>query len=236
MVGRAEEEGITLATHHLIRYAGLVPALHRMFAEYHLGEPVAVVVEGGAACLLTNGLHWIDFAIELFNSEPQSVISTAYGEPINPRSSDLMIYGGTAVWSFGDRREAIITFNNRSSLALRALVYLRDAVVELDGVLNTVLRLRDPTAVAQFPAITRTGPASELIFEGLPPGVLEYMDGIRAAIQNVQQGGAVTSSGAVGATAVSACIGALVSSRERQRIDLPIDPVSSVAQEQWPIS
>jgi hypothetical protein len=39
-----------------------------------------------------------------------------------------------------------------------------------------------------------------------------------------------------GRVAVSACIGALAAAREGRRIDLPIDPGTSVGKERWPIS
>jgi predicted dehydrogenase len=236
MVERAERDGIALGVHHYMRYVGLVPALRRLAEEHGLGEPVSVVVEGGAACLLTNGLHWVDFATELFGEAPNGVVSTACGEGINPRSPDLMIYGGTAVWSFGDRREAVITFSNRSSIALGARVYFRDAVADIDGDFGVRLARRDPAAVERFPAVTRTGPAAELLFEGVPPDVLHYLDGMQAAVEDVRRGGSLRCDGRMGATAVAACIGALMSSAQGTRVALPLDVTGGWIDRQWPIS
>jgi predicted dehydrogenase len=243
MAVRADREGIMLGLNHTLRYAGLAPALRRFATEYHLGEPVGALFEGGAADLLTNGVHWIDFFIELFNASPRQVISTAHGEPINPRSPDLQMFGGTAVWSFEDGREAVITLSNRSSVFPHARIYFRDAVVtagyvptEMDAYLYLVTQHRDRSAIKQFPAVTRTGPAKELIFEGQLPGVRQFNAGLQTAAQELLYGDKFTCSGFVGATALSACIGALVAAQEQKVIELPIAPDSMRGQEHWPIS
>jgi predicted dehydrogenase len=236
MVTRAEDEGIVLGVHHYLRYAGVVPALRACFEEHALGDPVAVVVEGGAACLLTNGIHWLDFAVELFGAPPVRVVSTAAGEPLNPRSPDLRLYGGTAIWSFEGGREAVISLSNRSSVSLSTRIYLRDAVAELDGDLNLVLRRRDPAAVARFPAVTRTGPASEPLFAGRLPSIREYLDGMRTAAAELVEGGPVTCAGDTGAAAVMACVAALISARDRRAVELPLERSDPLAREWWPIS
>lgn len=236
MAERARRDGITLGVHHYIRYASLVPALRELLIAHDLGEPVSVVVEGGAACLLTNGIHWVDFAIELFGTGPERVTSTASGMPINPRSPDLQLYGGTAVWSFPGGREAVITFSNLSSVALRARVYLRNAVVDIESDLSVTLRRRDPAAVAQFPAVTRTGPATEILFEGQLPGVLAYLDGMKTAAMDVSNGAEPRCPAAAGVKAVTACIGALVSASEGRAVVLPPAPGEKWTSVEWPIS
>jgi len=237
MVARAERDKIALNVHHFIRFARFVPALRLFLAEHKLGEPVSIVVEGGAACLLTNGIHWIDFAADLFGENPERVLSTAHGQPINPRSHDLMLYGGTSVWSFSGGREAVFSLCNLSSLTLTAHVYFRDAVVEVDKDLETVIiRRRDQAAVAKFPAVTRIGPATEILFEGRLPGMPAYLDGIKNAITEVERGTALTCPGNLAAGAVGFSVGALVASRERKSIRLPLDPDSPWGRESWPIS
>ncbi len=237
MVERASKDGVALGVHHFLRFARFAPALLDFAAAHGLGSPVAVVVEGGAACLLTNGLHWIDFASSLFGNAPRRVVSTARGQPINPRSPDLMLYGGTAIWSFGDGREAVISLSERSSVTLTARIYFRDAVVETDkGVERVSVRRRDRAAVERYPAVTRTGPAVETLFEGQLPGMLTFQEGLEAALSETAAGEALTSPGAVGLEAVSSCIGALVAARDGRAIDLPIEANSPEGLEPWPIS
>ena len=172
MVTRAEREGVSLGVHHFIRFTGFAAALRTFALEHQLGDPVSLVVEGGAACLVTNGIHWIDFASTLFGSVPQRVAGTAQGEAINPRSPDLMLYGGTAIWTFPAGQEAVVSLSNRSSVALRAHIYYRDAVAETDSNVGAVtIRHRDRAAVERFPAVTRTGAPVETLVEGRLQGI-----------------------------------------------------------------
>jgi predicted dehydrogenase len=237
MVERAERERVALGVHHFIRFTRFAPALREFAATHGLGEPVALQVEGGAGCLLTNGLHWIDFASTLFGAPPRRVVSTARAKPINPRSPDLMLYGGTAIWSFDDGREAVISLNEHSSLTLSARIYFRDAVVEVDkGVERISVRRRDREAVERFPAVTRTGAAVETLLEGQLPGMRSFQEGLETALEETAAGEVVTSPAAAGEEAISSCIGALVSAREGRAIDLPIRPDSPEGREPWPIS
>lgn len=236
MVQRAQQEGIVLGVNHYLRYAGIVSALRELLQSYELGDPVAVRIEGGAACLVTNGIHWIDFACELFGAEPEEVLSTARGAAINPRSPELSIYQGTAVWRFSGDREAVVSFSNLSSLSLTARVFLRDAVVELNGDGEVVLRQRDMEAVQRFPAITRTGPANEVLFSGQLPHTLPFEAHMLVAAREVLQGLPPTVPGSVGAVAVGSIIGALLSAREQTPIKLPLAATSSWGQESWNIS
>jgi predicted dehydrogenase len=243
MMIRAGREQIVLGVNQCMRYAGIVPALRRFFQEHELGEPVAVVVEGGAGGIVTNGIHWVDFATELFGTTPQYVVATARGEPINPRSPALLFYGGTATWRFDREREATISFSNRSSLEPVAQIFLRDAVVEItyassdsDVYLHAVVRSREKASVVKFPAVTRTGQAGEKLFEGRLPGVRMFLEGIQHAVFDVLQHNACVSSPQSGVNALDSCIGALVSAREGRYISLPSGPTSSWREENWPIS
>lgn len=237
MVKRAENEGVSLGVHHFIRFTGFAEALRSFALQHQLGEPVALVVEGGAACLVTNGLHWVDFASTLFGSVPQKVVGTVKGEALNPRSPDLMLYGGTAIWTFAAGQEAVISLSNRSSVELRARVYYRDAVAETDSDIGVIsVRRRDRAAVERFPAITRLGPLVEILAEGKLPGMRPFEEGLRAALAEAAAGNTSTSPATAGLDAVSATIGALIAAREGQAVDLPIDSSSEYGRECWPIS
>jgi len=101
---------------------------------------------------------------------------------------------------------------------------------------SVVIRRRDPAAVAKFPAITRIGPAAEVLFEGRLPGMPTYLDGIKSAITEVERGDGLTCPGNLAAGAVGLCVGALIASREGKSIKLPVDPASPWGRESWPIS
>src|SRR3954470_11086137 len=237
MCARAIHDSIRLSVNHYVRYSGLATALEQFAKHHELGQPVSAVVAGGAACLVTNGIHWIDLVSRLFQAEPEEVYSTAHGDRINPRSADLGFYGGSAIWSYPGNREAIFSLSNQSSIAARCRIYYRNATVEFHDDLRTVIMRRDMASVHKFPAVTRTGPASELLRDGLMPDVREFMDCMGAAVKELVEGeNDLQSPGEIGHSALSAVIGALISGRERRPVRLPIDPESPWGREEWPIS
>jgi predicted dehydrogenase len=242
MVRRAEADGIALGVNHCLRYAELVPSLRQFLALHDLGEPVAVIVSGGANCLVTNGIHWVDFAIELFAADPHEVVGLVHGDPINPRSTELLYFGGAATWRFPGGREAVIVSSNSSSIESVVRVYLPDAVVELsyeagpdDIYVGAVIRQADGVDGSDAVFAQRARPG-EPLFRGRLPGVRLFLEGIRAAIEDVAHGGATRSPGSAGATAVSAVVGALSSGREGRAFDLPVPPSSPAGRHAWPIS
>ena len=132
MLERARRDGIVLGVNQVLRHTGLVPALRALAARHGVGEPVQIVVRGGASCLVTNGVHWVDVAIQLFGEAPERVVSTAAGAPINPRDAALRYYGGTAVWSFTRGREAVLSLSNQSSVFPTVTIYYRDAAADVE--------------------------------------------------------------------------------------------------------
>lgn len=236
MLDLVGKNGISMSVNHYIRYSHFVKSMNAFSKEKGLGDPVSIVVTGGAACLVTSGIHWIDFACELLNSDPIRVISTAQGENINPRSPDLQYFGGSAIWTFKDGREMTISFSNKSSLAPDVRVIYRNAVFTIDNQLNVDVRGRDLAMVEKFPSVTRTGPTPEILFKGRLPGVLSLEEGLKAAGEDALKQEDKLCTGAMAHRAVSACIGALISAREKRGIDLPIDPDSEWGKEDWPIS
>jgi predicted dehydrogenase len=243
MAERAMADDIALGLNHTLRYALLADAMLGCARQYDLGEPWAMMMTGGASCLVTNGVHWIDFASQLFGAQPSCVSSTASGDPINPRSADLMMYGGTAVWLFPSGREAVISLNNGSSVFPDVQILYRDATVQLGYIVGeadeyisaTVLR-RNRDAIRQFPAITRTGKPTEALSSGRLFAARGFNDGLRAAALELISGNMHSAPAEVGVQSVSSCIGALVSGRDRRTVDLPIDPRASWGQEMWALS
>lgn len=236
MVSRAARDAIALTSHHYFRCSGLIRALQRLAAELGLGEPVAVVANGGAACLATNGLHWVDLAAALFQAAPRAVVSTAHDDRINPRSADLGFYGGSAVWDFDGGRELSLTFSNASSVYPMTHVHYRDAVLTLDYDYEVAVYRRDAEEVARRPAMTRTGPPRQVAFEGQLPGVLEGPAALTACLSDLWAGEVSVSPPSAAAAALNGTIGALLAAREGRRIEFPILPASPWGREEWPIS
>jgi predicted dehydrogenase len=240
IVARAEREGISLGVNHCLRFANVVPALLQFFEDHSLGEPYSVVASGGASCLVTNGIHWLDFAVEMFGAEPEEVVACTRGDAINPRSPDLLYYGGSAVWRFAGDCELVMAFNNSSSVEPTVRIYLPDAIAEVSYAQagGDVFVHSSVWRANTRPPASDPGPfgAGQRLFEGRLPGVRLFMEGIEEALWDVWDRGAARAPARTGAAAVSSVIGALLSGREGTAVRLPIDPGSTWGGERWPVS
>jgi predicted dehydrogenase len=236
MVAAAERHDIALGTHHTLRYSSFALSLKALTSGLGLGGPVSFVMHGGAGGLVTTGLHYIDLACEIFGAWPLQVISTVVGESINPRSPELMLYGGTAVWSFENGREAIISYNNGSSVQSVFSIYYRDAVIEVSRRLEIEVRLRDSKDVASFPAITRLGQPTDLVFKGSLQGVLSREEGTRRLLGEIETREVITLPPSDALKALEVMIAALESGRTGSAVLLPIDSESETGRTEWPIS
>jgi predicted dehydrogenase len=236
MVDGAREAGARLGVHLQRRVSGVVAGVHALADQHGLGTLVAVTVDGGARCLVTNGMHWLDLTCGLFDALPVAVTSTARGQAINPRSPDLLFYEGSATWDFPEDRSLTMAFTNRSSADERLRLWYRDGVIDLTpaGVARVARRPAD--AVAAFPAVTRTGPPSEVVADGPVADVLDVPSSTTAIWAEIDGSGPLTLAPEVAVGVLGACIGALVAGAEGRRVELPIDPQSGSGREEWPIS
>lgn len=237
MLQEAEQTGAVLGVNHTLRYLGVESGLQRLIDTYQLGAPQSAVVHGGACGLVTNGIHYIDLILALFDAAPQRVISTARGEAINPRSPRLRFYGGSAVWSFPDGREAVISFSNRSSVYPTATFYFQHGVIHLHDRTRVEVRSREVGSVEEGAPLTRTGPAGELLYSGAVPGVLASTE--EAFIRHydeVVSGRLQTFFPDAAYRALEACVGALLAGERSGPVAFPINPESEDGRRRWPIS
>ncbi len=234
MIALARRHSVALGVNMQRRHAGIVAGLRALSLDHSLGEPVAVVVHGGARCLVTNGIHYIDFASELFAGSPSSVVSDALGEAINPRSENLMYYEGTASWTFPTGVRAVISFTNRSSVSAPLLIYYRDAVAVLPDSNSVAIDRRESAASAA--PVTRYGSAKQRIYDGEIPGSVWGDAAIARVLDEVIAGSIRTFPPEAALDALGACIGALASGESGHRIGLPISADSALGRRRWPIS
>lgn len=236
MLHRAQREEVSLGVNQSGRYIRRAIGIDSLAKQFNLGPPSSCVVHGGATCIVTTGIHYIDLASELFEAAPRSVVSSVRGEAINPRSASLGYYGGTAIWSYDGGREAILSMSNLSSVTPMIHIYYRDAVIEVRRLQNVIVKRRDMEAVARFPSVTRAGPADEVVFEGTIPHVVPLEEAFSTLYREVLDKRLVTCRPQDGLSALEACIGALSAGETGDRVLLPIDPDSEAGQREWPIS
>jgi len=232
----AAEKGIALGTHHKIPYSGFVTGLSRLAEELGLGSPVAINVQGGAVGIVTNGIHYLDMAAELFGHGPESVVATASGEKLNPRSPDLDFYGGTGVWSYGEGRSMTICFTNLSSAVETSAIYYRDAVVQVTRNLELEVTRRVQADVEKFPSVTRVGPTTDVVFSGVISNIGSAEERIAAILDDIESGTLSVFPPDRALQTLGACIGALTSGQKGMAVKLPIDPKSEIGQTEWAIT
>lgn len=236
MVDRAKAHDVRLGVHLHKRYSGMVEGMRAVEARFGLGPLRSVVVHGGARCLVTNGLHYLDLACALFERMPSCVVSTARNDRINPRSADLGFYGGAATWSFDGGGEVTIAFTNGSSLYEQLHFYYRDAIVELSALDVAVVRRRPPAEVSPGHSVTRAGAASDTVFEGPLPGFEEFPGPTTRLLDELEEETPQRLAPSAAVEVVGACIGALASARDGVAVALPIRADSELGRERWPIS
>lgn len=236
MIKTADSLGIALGVNMHVRYSGFVSGLRELSDNLELGEPCNIFMHAGAVGLVTRGIHLIDMACELFGQGAESVVSSAIGAPINPRSPDLEYYGGTAAWDFGNGRETTFSFSNRSSIEGYINIYYRNALIRVLPNLDVEVRRRVSADVERFPAVTRVGEPSDLAFTGPVPGLRSPEERTTILLNEIESGGTRHLPPPLALQALGACIGALAAGRSRQAVSLPIDPDSVLGQEEWPIS
>ena len=236
MVQRATEAGIALGTHLHREYSGFTEGINKVQLETEIGKPYSFIVHGGAAGLVTNGIHYLGMASGLFESNPEWVVSTAQEEAINPRSPNLRMYGGTATWSYSDGRELIMSMSNKSSIATKMQVFYRNAVIEIFPDLQIEVRKRLDEELEKYPAVTRLGEPKNVAFQGKIPGLRPLEECTSLLLDEIEQGNTKTYPPASALETLGGIIGALESGKSGMRVTLPIDSNSDIGRAEWPIS
>jgi predicted dehydrogenase len=129
------------------RYSQLKSSLTMLERRFNLGPLLQVNVSGGAKCLSTTGVHYLDLCEWINHERPNAVIADLESSYINPRSETLLVYGGLASWSYSSGFKLTMNFSNSS---------YSDATIEFlwknaKGILNgTKLNLFGPEDFPNF--------------------------------------------------------------------------------------
>ena len=159
MVDRAERENVRLSVGMQRRRSGLVPQLLAAAEKYLGGRPVGIVGHGGAQCLITTGMHWIDLAIDIFGEAPIAVSAVAEPDMINPRGKDLEMWAGVAGWSFSGGRYLALTYSNLSSVEGMLHIYCPTGRLDIGPNGELLMYQRNADQIQNDPRITRVGEA-----------------------------------------------------------------------------
>jgi len=230
---RSSEDGLLVAVGHQRRYVGVIDHLLSSAMPACGGRPTHVVVHGGAKCMITQGLHWVDFAFGLFGTNAISVDADLSVDTINPRGPSLGYWAGSAVWRFPDDRLLTISYSNDCSVAESVYVYGPTGRAEITDDLDVITCIRDQKQVRRDPRVTRTGlvepepamswspdrgPSIGMQLDRIDRG-LEPVFGIQDAV-----------------LPTNAILASIIASRRGSRQKLPIGADDEFADMEWPIS
>lgn len=215
------------------RFSGLPAGILKIAAEHNLGELKGVTVTGGARCIATNGIHYLDLATVLFGSSPVSVTADLESQNINPRHESLAFYEGSVNYNYAGGKRFNCIFLNQSAVTENVRFYWRDAEGEMMPNGDFALRLRNPEEIATYPAVTRTGYAQNEVFRGNLWLTPEGKTGMTALYETVKAGKVV---GDTGSRTAEDLLAALHASELGERLALPVDESKVDITRHWSIS
>lgn len=242
ILGEVERAGGKLWINLTRRYSGLPSGILRVAAEHNLGDLVGISVTGGARCLATNGIHYLDLATVLFGSSPVSVTADLESQNINPRHESLAFYEGSVNYNYAGGKRFSCVFFNQSAVTENVRFYWRNAEGEMMPNGDFSLRIRSSAEIDAYPAVTRTGYAIDEVYRGnlwLTEGGLSGMTALYDEVVAATSGAAGASATAgttLGGRTAEDLLAALHASELGQRLALPVDASVVDTNKHWSIS
>ena len=118
--------------HHRRTFDGTQKLIDKVFKKYK-ETPNNMVVHGGASCLVTNGVHYLDLASNIFNSTPKSVKSEMKNSELNPRSSKLGFWEGYINYKFNNSKKLYIINSNQNKSKDCVIIYSQNIKMVIEN-------------------------------------------------------------------------------------------------------
>jgi len=206
--------------------------------KFDLGEIVSIVVQGGAKCLVTNGIHYVGLAIKLFKNSPENVSAQLTNSSINPRNKNFLFLGGSATWNFPDNKQLTISFTNESHVQLSTTIYLKFGKIIIDESLGKVLAISSNDRI-KLDKPSKTFYAREEVFSFNPYDANKQLDGmieIYRKISGPDEG--IWQDYEHGLISTEAMFGMLISQDKKRQISLPLSSnyTTEYMHHEWNIS
>jgi predicted dehydrogenase len=97
-----------------IRFDSGFEKLKEICSESNLGIPSIISVIGGAKCISTTGIHWLDFSNQILKSSWKNINSRIDAKKINPRSAELSFLEGYTQIIYENGSTVSLNFTNES--------------------------------------------------------------------------------------------------------------------------
>ena len=140
-----------------VRYMGIDSKIKSIASQELGGPPSMISIAGGACGVITNGIHFLDLAISIFDENPISVSSNLSSSKINPRSNELGFWEGSVTWNFNGKRTFSINFSNLSSVRSTAEIFCPNGKIKLNEDLSIDIFKRDQQEIQNDSRVTRVG-------------------------------------------------------------------------------
>ena len=132
LIKRCKKLDVFISVHHRWKYLDLGKKILEIQNQLNFGDPVGMRIMGGALCISTGAIHWLDLACEILNSDPISVIADLDIDYINPRDKGLAYIGGCASYRLENKKFIHISYTNSNSQAPRTELVYKHGIIKID--------------------------------------------------------------------------------------------------------
>ena len=114
IAGDIDTKNIKVWSNFHLRYDSGISNLQKFAFENNLGKIELFSVVGGAKCISTNGIHWLDLFFELNPYEPEIYFADAINDLKNPRNENLAFLSGCLYVRCTNNSKFSLCFTNES--------------------------------------------------------------------------------------------------------------------------
>jgi predicted dehydrogenase len=217
-----------------LRYRNLGESIIALAKTYLGGPPSLGVIAGGAKCMATNGIHWLDLASCIFGSPPSFVLAGLQRHEINPRTSTVGFWQGVGTWGYSDGRFLSVSYSNYSSVDGTATWFCPFGTIRVTPSLEILVDMRNLDEVAKDSRVTRVG---EVMPINLPIQPLIDRGSILARqLDDLENGNPIPFEWVSPLSTVEALLGAFESSHRQTALSLPVSNDVLQSSIEWEIS
>ena len=232
----AKKNNTKLVSGFQLRHSGVVDTINKICREYLNSMPYMITVDGGANCVVTNGIHYLDLAFSIFDANPSEVNSQLNMNHLNPRGKQLGFWEGNANWMFNNDKLLSISFSNMSSVGITCKIFAKNGYLTISDkgpYIEILTYIRNKKEVENDPRITRTGEVS--LIDSSVINKHSLLDVVRNTILGLSEQN-TNFDHKRETVACENLIYALISNEDKKTIELPFDKKHRLYSFNWPIS
>lgn len=162
-----EENDLTIYMNTPWVYSTIKTQIIELQQKYNLGKICNLSTVGGAKCLVTNGIHYLALAIDLFGESPKYISGKCQSQSINPRSRDFVFLEGNFMFEFSDFKFLNINFSNSSKMQAQLMITFENGYGVLEGDRLSV-RVNNSAQPEQDTSPTKTYYPRDLVYDKNP--------------------------------------------------------------------